>query len=83
MYIGMEALCIHNPATGREETIPHVVPRPTGRVAQGRRGRGRAPAGWRRRGSPPSGGIRSVVLEAADQPGGQIVLAAAGDAATW
>ncbi|MDX1432769.1 MAG: hypothetical protein R3286_10010 [Gammaproteobacteria bacterium] len=27
IYQGGEALCIHNAATGREETMPHVVPR--------------------------------------------------------
>jgi 2,4-dienoyl-CoA reductase-like NADH-dependent reductase (Old Yellow Enzyme family) len=31
IYVGREALCIHNPATGREETMPHVVPRSPGR----------------------------------------------------
>ena len=30
LYLGLEALCIHNPATGREETIPHVVARSAG-----------------------------------------------------
>ena len=26
IYEGHEALCIHNPATGREATMPHVIP---------------------------------------------------------
>ena len=59
IYEGGEALCIHNAATGREATIPHVI-------AQDRTGRARrswwsapAPPGWRRRASRPSAAIRS------------------------
>src|SRR5690349_5611865 len=25
IYIGLDSLCIHNPATGREQLIPHVA----------------------------------------------------------
>ena len=27
IYEGNEALCIHNPATGREATMPHIIAR--------------------------------------------------------
>ena len=58
IYEGGEALCIHNAATGREATIPHVIAQ-DGR-AGARKSWWSAPArpGWRRRASPPSAGIR-------------------------
>ena len=59
LYLGLEALCIHNPATGREETIPHVVTRSAGPAATGRGRRGRAGRAWRRRGSRRNAGTRS------------------------
>jgi len=75
LYLGMEALCIHNPATGREETIPHVVPRSAGprrRVVVV----GAGPGGLEAARVAAERGHSVVVLEAADQPGGQVVLAA-------
>ncbi len=74
IYLDGEALCIHNPATGREETIPHLV----------------APADTKRKvvvvGAGPAGleaarvcaerGHEVSLFEAADQPGGQVVIAA-------
>ena len=76
IYEGNEALCIHNPATGREATMPHVVARSDG--AAGRRSWWSAPArpASRRRGSRPRAATQVVLFEAADQPGGQIRLAA-------
>lgn len=74
IYQGGAALCIHNPATGREETMPHEI----------------APAAVRKRvvvvGAGPGGleaarvaaerGHEVTVFEAADAPGGQVRLTA-------
>ena len=57
IYEGGEALCIHNAATGREATMPHVI-RPRPAAASGWSSSARARPGWRRRGSRPSAGIR-------------------------
>ena len=40
LYLGLDSLCIQNPATGREETIPQLIA-PSGRPAPTGRGRGR------------------------------------------
>ncbi|MBC2835018.1 NADH:flavin oxidoreductase [Paragemmobacter straminiformis] len=74
IYQGGMALCLHNPATGREETMPHTI----------------APAAVKKRvvivGAGPAGleaarvaaerGHSVVVFEAADQAGGQVRLTA-------
>ena len=73
---GGQAVCIHNPATGREATIPHVVPR-----SQGPKRKvvvvGAGPGGLEAARVAGERGHDVVVLEAAAKPGGQIVLAAA------
>ena len=74
IYQGGLAFCVHNPATGREETMPHAI----------------APAEKKRRivivGAGPAGmeaarvaaerGHEVIVHEAANDPGGQVRLAA-------
>src|SRR5262249_2247758 len=76
IYEGGEALCIHNPATGREETMPHVIarasgpPRKTVVVGAGPAGREAARVAAER-------GHAVTVLEAASRAGGQLLLAAA------
>lgn len=76
IYEGGEALCIHNPATGREATMPHVIPRadgPSRKVVVV----GAGPAGLEAARVAAARGHRVVLLEAAPSPGGQLRLAAA------
>jgi NADPH-dependent 2,4-dienoyl-CoA reductase/sulfur reductase-like enzyme len=75
IYQGGEALCLHNPATGREETMPHVVPKSTG-PAKKIVVVGAGPAGLEAARVSALRGHRVVLFEAADKPGGQILLAA-------
>src|SRR5215831_14777582 len=75
IYEGREALCIHNPATGREATMPHVIRRgdgPARRVVVA----GAGPAGLEAARVVAERGHAVVLFEAADQPGGQVRLAA-------
>lgn len=75
IYEGGEALCIHNAATGREATIPHVVTRTQGphcRVVVV----GAGPAGLEAARVAAERGHSVTVLEAAQQAGGQVRLAA-------
>jgi NADPH-dependent 2,4-dienoyl-CoA reductase/sulfur reductase-like enzyme len=75
IYEGHEALCIHNPATGREATMPHEVG-----SADGPRKKvvvvGAGPAGLEAARVAAARGHAVVLFEAADRPGGQIRLAA-------
>jgi 2,4-dienoyl-CoA reductase-like NADH-dependent reductase (Old Yellow Enzyme family)/thioredoxin reductase len=75
IYEGGEALCIHNAATGREATMPHIVPRTTGpkrRVVVV----GAGPAGLEAARVSAERGHAVVLYEAQDEAGGQIRLVA-------
>jgi N-methyl-L-proline demethylase len=74
IYEGLEALCIHNPATGREATMPHVIPRSDGpslRVVVV----GAGPAGLEAARAAAERGHAVVLFEATEKAGGQILLA--------
>jgi NADPH-dependent 2,4-dienoyl-CoA reductase/sulfur reductase-like enzyme len=74
IYEGNEALCIHNAATGREATMPHIVPRATGpqrRIVVV----GAGPAGLEAARVAAERGHAVVLFEATEKPGGQILLA--------
>lgn len=75
IYVGGDALCLHNPATGREATMPHVI-----RSSEGRRKRvvvvGGGPAGLEAARVSAARGHEVVLLEATDRLGGQVNLAA-------
>ena len=75
IYVGLDGLCIHNVATGREETVPQLTvpstgPRRTVVVV------GAGPAGLEAARVAAERGHRVILLEAASDPGGQIRLAA-------
>ena len=75
LYQGAEALCLHNPATSREETMPHIIAPTTGakkKVVVV----GAGPAGLEAARVSAARGHKVVLFEAADKPGGQILLAA-------
>jgi len=75
IYEGREALCIHNPATGREASMPQVIARsggPRRRVVVV----GAGPAGLEAARVSAERGHEVLLLEAAPQAGGQLRLAA-------
>ncbi len=73
IYMGGEALCIHNPSTGREASIPHLVApaKNSKRIVVV----GAGPAGLEAARVCAERGHEVLLLEAADQPGGQITIA--------
>ncbi|SDG05736.1 N-methyl-L-proline N-demethylase HpbA [Alloyangia pacifica] len=74
IYQGGMALCLHNPSTGREIEMPHAIEK------AGTKKRitvvGAGPAGLEAARVAAERGHEVTVLEAADQPGGQIRLTA-------
>jgi 2,4-dienoyl-CoA reductase-like NADH-dependent reductase (Old Yellow Enzyme family) len=77
IYEGGEALCIHNPATGREVLLPHVVSR-SNRPGKRAVVVGAGPAGLEAARVLAERGHDVTVFEANSKPGGQIVIAASG-----
>jgi 2,4-dienoyl-CoA reductase-like NADH-dependent reductase (Old Yellow Enzyme family) len=75
IYFGGEALCIHNAATGREATMPHVVLKGEG-VAQHIVVIGAGPAGLEAARVASARGHTVTVLEASDKAGGQVLITA-------
>jgi 2,4-dienoyl-CoA reductase-like NADH-dependent reductase (Old Yellow Enzyme family)/thioredoxin reductase len=74
IYAGGEAYCIHNPATGRELTMPHTLE--PAAVVRKVVVVGAGPAGMEAARVASARGHRVTVFEAADEPGGQIRLTA-------
>jgi N-methyl-L-proline demethylase len=74
IYQGGLAFCIHNPATGREETMPHEIPKAAVRKKVVIVGAG--PAGLEAARVAGERGHEVLVFEAAERPGGQIRLTA-------
>ena len=73
IYEGHEALCVHNPATGREATMPHVIAKAEAFKTIVIVGAG--PAGLEAARVAGERGHKVTLFEAASEAGGQIRLA--------
>ena len=73
IYFGGEALCIHNAATGREATMPHVVSKSDG-APKHIVVIGAGPAGLEAARVASARGHNVTVLEASDKAGGQVLI---------
>jgi N-methyl-L-proline demethylase len=74
IYAG-QALCVHNPSTGREQSMPHVIARSDGLLRKFIVV-GAGPAGLEAARVAGARGHKVVLFEAADKPGGQVRVAA-------
>lgn len=74
IYQGGAAYCVHNAATGREITMPHILPKAPARKKVVIAGAG--PAGLEAARVAGERGHEVVVFEVASDPGGQIRLTA-------
>ncbi|MGH7056803.1 MAG: FAD-dependent oxidoreductase [Acetobacteraceae bacterium] len=75
IYEGNDAVCIHNPATGREATMPQIIARSSGpkrKVVVV----GAGPAGLEAARVTAARGHAVTLFEATEKAGGQILLAA-------
>ena len=75
LYENGDALCAHNPATGREQTMPHLVPKTSGSVKK-IVVIGAGPSGLEAARVCAERGHKVVLFEANDRAGGQLLLAA-------
>lgn len=74
LYQGGEALCLHNAATGREQTMPHVIAPAAAKKRVVVVGAG--PAGLEAARVSASRGHKVTLFEAGQRPGGQVAIAA-------
>ena len=73
IYEGHEALCVHNPATGREASMPHVIAK--AEITKAIVIVGAGPAGLEAARVAGERGHQVTLFEAASEAGGQIRLA--------
>ena len=73
IYLGGEALCIHNPASGREATMPHEITEKA-KISKRVVIVGAGPAGLEAARVAAERGHQVIVFEATPNPGGQVLL---------